>query len=555
MLETLRIENFALIEALEIDFTPGFNVLTGETGAGKSILVGALQLVLGARASSDVVRQGAARAHVEAVFRIKPQQTRLFTLLEENEIDVEDGELLLGRSISSDGRSKAYAGGRLIALSVLAEIGDELVDMHGQHEHQSIIRPEKQRELLDAYGGALELAADVSRHVKTLRDVSARIATLENADREVERRMDFLRHEVQEIDGANLEPGQEEELKSLLSRANNTERIYELANKAYGRLYGAEGVSASDQANAALRELGELASLDAELAPLVDDLAQAVAALENVAESLRDRTEQESFDPAELERLNQRNALLGSLKRKYGASIDEILAYRDRAAAELDAYTSRDAELERLRAEERKLLSKANEAAAMLTAARKRAAGKLDQAVTTTLQELAMKGAAFSVELLPCALGPNGADEVRFLLAANTGEPAKPLKQVASGGEISRIMLSLKAVFAGADVIPTLVFDEIDAGIGGSVARNVAEKLRALSATHQVLCISHLAQIGAVADTHFKISKSDQSGHTVTHAGRIEGQERIDEIARLLDGSVSKESIRHAKALLKESAA
>jgi DNA repair protein RecN (Recombination protein N) len=554
MLETLRIENFALIEALEIDFTPGFNVLTGETGAGKSILVGALQLVLGARASSDVVRQGASRAHVEAVFRIHPQQGALLQLLAENEIDLEDGTLLLGRSIAADGRGKAYAGGRLVSISILQEIGDELVDMHGQHEHQSIIRPEKQRELLDAYGGALELAADVSRHVKTLRDVTARISALENADRDLERRMDFLRHEVQEIDSAGLEPGQEEELKAQLSRANNTERIYELANMAYGRLYGAEGVSAADQANTALRELSELASLDPELAPLVDDLSQAVAMVENVAESLRDRTEQEIFDPAELERLNQRNALLGSLKRKYGGSITEILAYRDRAAAELEAFTSRDVELERLRAEERKLTAKANEAAAMLTAARKRAASKLDQAVTTTLQELAMKGASFEVELHPCALGPHGADEVRFLLAANTGEPPKPLKQVASGGEISRIMLSLKAVFAGADVIPTLIFDEIDAGIGGAVARNVAEKLRTLAGTHQVLCISHLAQIGAVADTHFKISKSDQSGHTVTHAGRIEGQDRVDEIARLLDGSVSKESVRHAKALLKESA-
>jgi len=554
MLETLRIENFALIEALEIDFTPGFNVLTGETGAGKSILVGALQLVLGARATSDVVRQGTTRAHVEASFRILPHQKSLLELLTENDIELEDGALLLGRSITADGRGKAYAAGRMIPLGLLQEIGDELVDMHGQHEHQSIIRPEKQRELLDSYGGALELAADVSRHVKTLREVTARIAELETADRELERRMDFLRHELKEIDTANLEPGQEEELKAQLSRANNVERIYELANQAYGRLYGAEGMSACDLANGALREVSELASLDPELAPLVDDLAQAIATIENVAESLRDRTEQESFDPAELERLNQRNAQLGALKRKYGGSIEEILEYRERAAAELNAYTSRDAELERLRVEERKLTAKANEAAAMLTAARQRAAGKLNQAVTATLQELAMKGASFQVELSPCALGPNGADEVRFLLAANAGEPPKPLKQVASGGEISRIMLSLKAVFAGSDVIPTLVFDEIDAGIGGAVARNVADKLRALAETHQVLCISHLAQIGAVADTHFKISKSDRAGHTVTHAGRIEGQERVDEIARLLDGSVSKESIRHAKALLKESA-
>ncbi len=552
MLETLRIENYALIESVEIDFTEGFNVLTGETGAGKSILVGALQLVLGGRASADVVRQGAARASVEALFRMPQGNKALNQLLLDNEIEPEDGTLLLSRHIAADGRSKAQAGGRLVPLAVLASIGDELVDMHGQHEHQSVLRQEKQRALLDAYGGAQELAADVARKVKQLREVTARIAELENADRDIERRMEFLRHEVAEIDAARLEPGEEEELKAQLSRANNTGRICELAAQAYAQLSDADGMSAADLVNAALREVEELANLDPDLAPLVDDLTQASVLIDNAADTLRGRTEEEAFDARELERLNQRNAQLGALKRKYGGSIADILAYRDKSQGELDAFTSRDADLERLRGEEVTLTAAANAAAKKLSAARKRAGMTLDLAVTKTLQDLAMKGAAFKVELVPCALGPHGADEVRFLLAANAGEPAKPLKQVASGGEISRIMLALKAVFAGADVIPTLIFDEIDAGIGGAVARHVADKLVSLAGTHQVLCISHLAQIGAVANTHFKISKSEENKHTVTRAARIDGQERVEEIARLLDGSVSKESVRHAKALLKE---
>ena len=554
MLETLRIENYALIESVEMDFAGGFNVLTGETGAGKSILVGALQLVLGGRASSDVVRQGAARAYVEAVFRVKPEQKALAALLEACEIEPEYGRLLLARSIGADGRSKAYAGGRLMPLAALGEIGDELVDLHGQHEHQSILRPDRQRDLLDAFGEAQDLAVEVSVAVRSLRDTAAKIASLENADREVERRMEFMRHEVAEIDAAGLEPGQEEELKAQLSRANNAERIYELSNQAYQRLYGAESMTASEQVGVALREVEELASLDPEFAPLLDDLSNASAMLEGVADALRGRTEQESVDAREIERLNQRNAQLGALKRKYGASIAEILAYRDKAATELQGFESRDADLARLRVEEKRLTAAANEAAARLSAARKKAAAHLDKAVTANLQDLAMKGARFNVELSPCPLGPNGVDDVRFLLAANAGEPAKPIKQVASGGEVSRIMLALKAVFAGSDVIPTLIFDEIDAGIGGSVARNVAEKLRMLAASHQVLCITHLAQIGAQADAHFKIAKDSTSGHTVTSAVRIDGQERVDEIARLLDGSVSKESVRHAKALIKESA-
>ncbi|MFM1921987.1 MAG: repair protein RecN [Candidatus Hydrogenedentota bacterium] len=553
MLETLRIENYALIERVEIDFTRGFNVLSGETGAGKSILIGALQLVLGARASSDAVRQGAGRAQVDAVFLIPEGMKYLRDLLETNEIALEDGRLVLSRTVTADGRSKAYAGGRLVPLTLLAEIGDELVDLHGQHEHQSILRPDKQRELLDTYGGAQPLSARVAELVGHLREVRQRIAALETSDREMERRMDFLRHEIAEIDAAHLEPGQEEELKAQLSRANNAERIYELANLAFTLLSSGEGSSASELAGRAARAVDELSTLDPELSALSDDLNQAIALLEGVADGLRDRTELETFDPRELERLNQRNAALGTLKRKYGGSIEEILAYRDKASAELDSYTSRDAELERLRGEAASCEAEARAAAAKLSAARRRAAGTLDKAVTHNLQRLAMKGASFKVELSPCELGSHGADEVRFLLAANAGEPAKPLKQVASGGEISRIMLALKAVFADVDEVPSLIFDEIDAGIGGAVARNVAETIAQLSRTHQVLCITHLAQIAAVGDSHLRISKAEREGHTVTSAALISGQDRVDEIARLLDGSVSKESIRHARALLKES--
>lgn len=552
MLETLRIENFALIDRIELDFGPGFNVLTGETGAGKSILIGALQLVLGGRASSDVVRQGASKAVVEMTAKLDRLSPALAALLEEYELEPEDGRLLLSRHVGADGRGKAFAGGRLVPVSVLAAIGDELVDLHGQHEHQSLLKSDRQLLLLDAYAAAEELAATVRGAVLSLRAAEAELESLQHEDRERARRIDFLRHEIAEIQKAGFKEGEEEELRARLRRIQNAERIHELASGAYAKLYGDDEGAALDAIDHAVHDVQELAALDETLEATLRELKEARELVNGVAESLRGYTEESDFDAGELEELNARNALLGELKRKYGSTVEEILAYAARGAEELARYDSRDARVAELTRQCGALREAAMSAAAALSKRRKDAAKKLDKAITVNLQELGMKGAAFATSIQDAALSGTGIDEVKFLLAANPGEPAKPLRMVASGGEVSRIMLALKAVFAEADAIPTLIFDEIDTGVGGEVARAVAKKIAGLAASHQVLCVSHLAQIGAVANTHFRVSKASDSGHTSTAVAEVRGKERIDEIARLLDGSVSPESVRHAKALMRE---
>ena len=550
MLETLRIQNYALIDRLEVDFQPGFSVLTGETGAGKSIIVGALGLVLGARASADLVRDGAPMARVEAVFRVKRPSARLRALLREHDVELEDGALLLSRSIGADGRGKAYAGDRIVPVSLLAALGDELVDLHGQHEHQSLLRPECQLDLVDGFAGAEETAERVAAAVARLSAIDRDIAALESDDRERARRAEFLRFEVDEIDAAGLQPGEEEELRARQRRITHSETLFTLANRVYGVLYEAEAGAAIDGMDAALKDLEELAGIDPEFGVLARQLAEARETVDSVASEIRHHTARMEFDPEELEEINRRLALIGALKRKYGPDVDAILAYRDRSARELAGYENRDERLQTLRRERAAALAGAMDAAGQLSAARRAASARLDRQVVAALRDLDMKGAQFETRIEETDLGPHGVDRIEFMLSANAGERPRPLRTVASGGEISRIMLALKSVFAGADRIPTLVFDEIDAGVGGAVARRVAAKMAALARSHQVVCITHLAQIAAAADSHYTVSKHDVRGHAVTDMERVEAAEREREVARLLDGSVSEISLGHARALL-----
>ena len=550
MLETLRIQNYALIDRLEVEFQPGFSVLTGETGAGKSIIVGALGLVLGARASADLVRDGAPAARVEAVFRVKRPSARLRALLREHDVELEDGALLLSRSIGADGRGKAYAGDRIVPVSLLAALGDELVDLHGQHEHQSLLRPECQMDLLDGFADAEDLAEGVAAAVARLSAIDRDIAALESDDRERARRAEFLRFEVDEIDAAGLQAGEEEELRARQRRITHSETLFTLANRVYGVLYEAEAGAAIDGMDAALKDLEELAGIDPEFGALARQLAEARETVDSVASEIRHHTARMEFDPGELDEINRRLAQIGALKRKYGPDVDAILAYRERSAQELANYENRDERLQTLRRERTAALAAAMDAAGKLSAARRGASAKLDRQVVAALRDLDMKGAQFETRIEETDLGPHGVDRIEFMLSANAGERPRPLRTVASGGEISRIMLALKSVFAGADRIPTLVFDEIDAGVGGAVARRVAAKMAALARSHQVVCITHLAQIAAAADSHYTVSKHDVRGHAVTDMERVEAAEREREVARLLDGSVSEISLGHARALL-----
>lgn len=552
MLETLRIKNFAIIDEIEVDFHPGFNVLTGETGAGKSIVVGALNLVLGARASADVLREGADRATVEALFRVAKTSPRLVRLLESLDVVLEDSALLLSRVVVADGRSRAYAGGKMTPVSALAEIGDELVDLHGQHQHQSLLKTDRQLELLDAFGETASLAAEVAEMVGRLRALDREIADLDRDDRDRARRADFLQHEIQEIDAGQLSLGEEEALKAQLHRITHAEMIHGLAHRVHGALYENEDGAAVDAIDAALRDLRELQQIDPAFADLADHLEAARGVVESVAMGARARAEHIEFDPQALDAINTRLALIGDLKRKYGANIEEILAYRETAAREVDAYVRRDERLGALRRERQGLARAADQAAKDLSNKRRTAAKRLDRQVTEALQELGMQGAQFQTACKEVPLSGDGVDQVEFLLSANAGENPKPLRHVASGGEISRIMLALKAVFAEADRIPTLIFDEIDAGVGGATARKVAAKLSALAKTHQLICITHIPQIAAAADAHYQVSKATVKGRSVARMAQVSEEERVKELARLLDGTVSELSMEHARELLEK---
>ncbi|MBI2423227.1 MAG: DNA repair protein RecN [Candidatus Hydrogenedentes bacterium] len=552
MLETLRVQEFALISELEIDFRAGFNVITGETGAGKSILLAALQLILGGRASSDVVRQGAERASVEAIFRLVRPAPRLRALLEEHDLALEDDALIIRRAVNADGRSKAFVSGVVVPAGVLAAIGDELVDLHGQHEHQSLLKTDRQLALLDAYGQLESLVEEVARQVQALRALEHEIHALENDDRERARHIEFLRFEVNEIDEAAFTIEEAESLHDRLQRVTHAESIAEGAQEAYLALYENESGSSIDLLDRAIRALDHIQQHDTQLRDAVVLLSEARNTIDAVAADLRQYTEGLEVDPEEIETLNRRLTLFQLLKRKYGATMADILAYRDKAEAELSQFDNRDERLQTLRTERERCLAQVMERAEALSAKREKAGAKLEKAVTAALQDLEMKGAQFEVERTRQELNSTGVDRIAFMLAANRGEAMKPLKQVASGGEISRIMLAIKTVFASADRIPTLIFDEIDTGVGGAVARKLAVKLGGLAHSHQVICISHIPQVAAVADTHFTVRKVLHQKRTITQVARVEGEARIEEIARLLDGTVSRVSTDHARSLLDE---
>jgi len=550
MLETLRIQDYALIHEIELEFQHALNVLTGETGAGKSIIVGALNLVLGARASSDLVREGARRAKVNAVFHIDRPAQRLARILKDHDVELADGELLLSRTVTADGRSRAYAGGSLVPVAVLAAIGDELVDLHGQHEHQSLLKTDRQLDLLDGFAGLDEATAALAEHVRELRVLEKSIAELETDDRERQRRLDFLRFEANEIDAAELEVGEEESLKARRNLIANAETIVSLASQIAGALYENEDAAAIDSVDTALRAMTELAHIDERFKPLLARLEAIRSEVDDLSREAQGFVDHVDFDPGELDSVNQRLAVIGDLKRKFGDSIEAVLAYRDKAALEIEAHDQRDRRLAELQATHGEVAATAHEAAGTLSRKRKDAAKRLDKRVSANLQELGMKGGKFETQFDAIPLSLTGVDRIEFLLAANPGEKVKPLRQVASGGEISRVMLALKTTFAHADKIPTLIFDEIDAGVGGVMAGKVAGKLTELAESHQTICITHLPQIAATAQAHYHVSKTETDGRTVTTVSRVEGHDRVEELARLLDGSVSKLSLKHAQALL-----
>lgn len=562
MLVELSIRNFAIIEDLRLTFEGGFNALTGETGAGKSIIIDALGAVLGERVGSDVVRSGAKSALVEAIFDVSGLMDRddVKALFDETGVEPEDGAVMLAREITASGRSVARLNGRATTAAMLSRCGALLVDIHGQSEHLSLLRPSEHLEILDRYAGCLDQRHEVARLVRSLRDVRGRIDDLLTGARDRAQRTDLLHFQTAEIEAAGLRDGEEEELVAERTLLLNATRLATDASGAYATLAGSDEFESQPRIGAlallqqALAQLKEIETLDPGMADTAAKAADLQYQLEDVIGDVRDYRDKVEADPGRLETVDERLDEMRQLKRKYGPEIADVIAFGQRVDAELEALTGGASDVDALRREESGLVTSLSRLAAELSDARTTAAERLGASVERAIAELNMGRARFVVSVtqtddargLPAASHDDGSrtvafdelgiDRVRFMMATNAGETLKPLARVASGGETARLMLALKSILADADSTPTLVFDEVDVGVGGRSGQVVGEKLWGLSTSHQVLVITHLAQIAAFADVHFRIRKEDRAERTVSTVERIDGADRIDEIAFMLDG-------------------
>ena len=552
MLTRLKIANIALIDKSDIVFDAGFSVLTGETGAGKSILIESVGFVLGERASRENIRTGADRAAVEATFLLD-QSSPARTFLEAHQLDNGD-ELVLYRELSTSGRNVCRVNGTLVNTAELKELGDLLVDLHGQHAHQSLLNVETHLGLIDAY--AKSNGDRLKDRVEEARQSALKIAhdlhVLKSNLRERERRIDTIRYQIKEIDAVAPVDGEEEQLEADRSKMRNAETIVEGLNAAYEALFSESGaLSSLTEARDALNRIGEYDPAYRAMSERTDD---AYYAIEDVAYELRDGREAFRFDPEFLEQTESRLAALMNLKRKYGTTLSEVIEYRDRLEAELNVLTDGDNQVDALEAAYADAVNTFGKLAKMLSDRRKEAARVLCKEAVGQLNDMGMQSAkleAAFTELSVDQLSETGIDAVEFLLSANRGEPLKPLTKVASGGEMSRIMLAMKAALSDADRIETLVFDEIDTGISGMVANTVARKMRALGEKHQVLCVTHLPQIAAYADAQYVAYKYSDAQKTHSITRRLTESERPKELARIMGGEeTDKSAMEHAKTLL-----
>lgn len=550
MLSTLRIKNLALVTDLTLELQPGCNVVTGETGAGKSIIIGALNLVLGERADRSLIRTGEESCSVEAVFDISRLRTPLKSFLDENGIEpCEENRLVLKRTFTAAGANRQFINGSPTTLAALATVGEWLVDMHGPHDHQSLLNPAKQLLILDAYGR-------LEKDREAFGELVRRRATLENQksalivdEKTYAQQLDLLRFQVQEISAARLQPDEETTVEEEFNRASNSAKLLQLSQAALDGLSESEN-SLLTQAGVVGRSLQELQRVDSSAANLVELHSQAISALRELQAELSRYAERISLDPARLAELEERLDLIHSLKRKYGATIDEINVFGAEAKKKLQSLESRDEELARLNAELQKLDAEIRKAGQSLSAKRKKLIPQLSKAVSKQLEDLGFKQSKFDVTLALTEISSSGLDAIEFQFAPNPGEPAKPLRAIASSGEMARVMLALKTVLAAEDEIPVLIFDEVDANVGGETANAVGEKMNQIAARRQVLCITHLPQVAAPAGAHYVVTKQIKNGRTISEIQLLTKKDRVTELARMLGGQTDA-ARKHAEALLK----
>lgn len=563
MLTTLRIKNLALVADLLLELQPGCNVVTGETGAGKSIIIGALNLVLGERADRTLIRSGSDSCSVEAVFDVSRSRRReeaestslprrLQAFLDENGLEpCEGNQLVLKRTFTSAGTNRQFVNGSPTTLSVLAAIGEWLVDMHGPHDHQSLLHPAKQLGILDAFGGLEKEREAFGELVKRRSALEAEKSGLIVDEKTYAQQLDLLRFQAKEIDAARLQADEEEQVTQEFNRASNAAKLLQLSQSALDLLSESES-SLLTQAGILGRTLQELQRVDASAAPLAELHEQGVAALRELQTELSRYGDKVSVDPARLAELEERLNLIHSLKRKYGATLTEVIGFGAEAKLKLQSLESRDAELGRINAALAKLDSEALKAGRKLSVERKKIIPQLAKAAAKQLADLGFKQSKFDVEIKTNEgpLREAGFDEIEFQFSPNVGEPLKPLRAIASSGEMARVMLALKTVLAAEDQIPVLVFDEVDANVGGETANAVGEKMKQIAAKRQVLCITHLPQVAAPADAHYVVTKQVKEGRTISEINLLEKKSRVTELARMLGGQ-SDAARKHAEALLK----
>ena len=553
MLAELRIVNFALIEQLHIRFQPGFTVLTGETGAGKSLLIDAIGLLVGGRASTEQIRSGEDEAQLEASFHLPATHSLLQHLRSQDIIGPKDSDLILRRILSRSGRHRVYINGSLCPLRVLEDLGGTLVDIHGQHEQQSLLAAAKQLDAVDGFGAILPLRARYEDAYREWSDLSAQIEAMHQAAAGRDRLEELLRFQVQEIDQAGLQEGEEEVLHSERQRLVHAHRLRELAEEAYAEMQADEQGVLLRLARVS-RHLGELKQTDPAMQECEEQAQEALIQLKDLSTRLREYADQLEANPDRQEKLEDRLDLIQRLKKKYGGSADAVSATAARAREELEGMEAHEGRVSELTSKRDAAFQLLSDLAKQLTRKRRDAAKRLRGLVAAELAAVRMEQTALEIEVLsdngPDAFGLTGRDRVEFLLSGNIGEPPKPLSRIASGGELSRIMLALKTVLAETDHVPVLVFDEIDTGVGGAVAAAMGTRLRKLGGFHQVFCITHLPQVASQAQHHLLVEKSQDGKRTMTSVRSLNGIGREEEIARMLGGATITKKVRETAAEL-----
>ena len=532
MLTSLKIENVAIIESAAIEFGCGLNVLTGETGAGKSIVIDSINAILGERTSREIIRTGAQSAKVYAVFEDVNEKVKAF--LDENGIDCEDGVLIINRTLNRDGKNICRLNGAPVTVSMLRELGGELIDIHGQHDSQSLLSPEKHCGFVDGFAENADLISDYREKYRRLCEIRNSLKKLTTDESSKSQRIDFLTYQIDELEKSDITPGERDELKARKALINNSQKVMESLNTAYMALKAdGAGIDMISNAESEISNASEYMESLGEASEKITDIRYE---LDDIAELVRDAMSEIEFDPSELDDIEERLDLLYRLSKKYGETEEEMLDYLAKAREELDSIAFSEEKVRELQKQEKTALAEAEAAADRLTESRKTAGEKLSKAICSELEFLDMPNVRFVANIEDIGLTENGRDSVEFLISANVGEEPKPLAKIASGGELSRIMLAIKNVLAETDGVDTMIFDEIDTGVSGRAAQKIAMKLRSASKGRQVICVTHLAQIAAQGDVHLYISKSVSDGKTYTNIKSLIEEERVSEIARIMGG-------------------